>query len=59
MKPNVSEVERVIFVLLGAAIICAGIYFKSLWGLVGILLVVRGTLGWCLIYQILKKGKSV
>ena len=58
MKPNVSEVERVIFVLLGAAIMCAGIYFRSWWGLVGILFLVRGTIGWCPLYQVLKKGKA-
>jgi hypothetical protein len=36
MKTNVGSIDRVIRVIAGFAILGAGYYFKSWWGLVGV-----------------------
>ncbi len=36
MKINVGGADRVIRLVLGLGIIAAGIYFKSWWGLIGV-----------------------
>lgn len=51
---NEHPVERVVRVLLGIALL--GIYFvgpQTPWGLVGILPLVTGLLGWCPAYALL------
>ena len=35
MKPNVGNIDRIIRIIAGLAILGAGYYFKSWWGLVG------------------------
>lgn len=37
MKPNVGYTDRALRVILGASLLGAGYYFKSWWGLVGLL----------------------
>lgn len=49
---NISGGERVIRIILGAAIIGWGVYAKSWWGLVGLLLLLTGVIGWCGLYQL-------
>lgn len=36
MKRNVGGADRVIRVVLGLGILAAGLYFKSWWGLIGV-----------------------
>lgn len=50
MKCNVGKTDRIIRAILGAAIIAGGIYFKSWWGLIGIVLILTASIGWCLLY---------
>ena len=38
MKCNVGKTDRMFRIILGVIIILAGIYFKSWWGAVGLLL---------------------
>ncbi|PIU41899.1 MAG: DUF2892 domain-containing protein [Candidatus Omnitrophica bacterium CG07_land_8_20_14_0_80_42_15] len=52
MEKNVGSVDKVARVLMGTLIIICGIYFKSLWGLVGIVPIVTGFIGYCPIYQL-------
>ncbi len=54
MKQNIHNIERVIRVVLGL-IILSLIFVgpKSLWGLVGILPILTGLIGWCPPYQLL------
>ncbi|MFQ3215239.1 MAG: hypothetical protein ACJAT1_001650 [Marivirga sp.] len=35
MKKNVGKIDRIGRIILGISIIIAGLYFQSLWGLVG------------------------
>jgi hypothetical protein len=54
MKQNIHNVERVIRVVLG--LIIFSLVFvgpKSLWGLIGILPIMTGLIGWCPPYQLL------
>ncbi len=50
MTKNVGTVDRVIRLVVGVAIVAAGFYYQSWWGLVGIIPLFTGTLGWCPAY---------
>ncbi len=50
MKCNVGGTDRIIRIILGVIIILAGVYFKSWWGAVGILLIVTGLVRFCPAY---------
>ena len=50
MKCNVGGTDRIIRIILGVVIILAGIYFKSWWGVVGILPIVTGLVRFCPAY---------
>jgi hypothetical protein len=50
MKCNVGGTDRIIRIILGVVIILAGVYFKSWWGAVGILLIVTGLVRFCPAY---------
>lgn len=54
MKKNIHPVERVLRVVVGLIIL--SLVFvgpKSLWGLIGILPILTGFIGWCPPYQLL------
>jgi len=53
MQLNVGKPERVIRVIVGLAIIGAGVYYQSWWGAIGLIPVFTGVLGWCPPYQLL------
>lgn len=50
MMRNVGSVDRGIRVVAGLAIVAAGVYFKSWWGLIGLVPLLTATLGWCPLY---------
>lgn len=50
MKSNVGGIDRGIRVLLGVAIIGAGIVFKSYWGALGLIPLFTGIIRWCPAY---------
>ena len=50
MKPNVGSIDRVIRLIVGCAILGAGYYYKSWWGLVGLLPVLTGIIRFCPAY---------
>lgn len=50
MKTNVGFIDRVVRVVIGCAILGAGYYFKSWWGLVGVLPLLTATFGYCPAY---------
>ncbi len=51
MKKNVGSTDRILRSVLGVAIIAAGVYFKSWWGVIGIVPIVTATLGVCPAYH--------
>ena len=60
MQHNVGGIDRMARIIAGLAIIAAGLYFKSWWGVVGIVPLLTGTLRWCPAYLPfgIKTGKS-
>jgi len=50
MKTNVGNFDSRLRILAGVAIILLGFYFQSLWGLVGILPLLTGTVKRCPAY---------
>lgn len=50
MTKNVGSVDRIIRLILGVIIIAVGIYFKSWWGIVGVVPLLTAFISWCPIY---------
>jgi len=50
MKRNVGSADRAIRVIAGLIIIFLGIYFKSWWGIVGLVPITTAAIGWCPAY---------
>ena len=50
MKLNVGIIDRWVRVVLGLAIAAAGLYFKSWFGLIGLIPLVTAAVGWCPLY---------
>lgn len=50
MKPNVGTVDRVLRYIVGLAILGAGYYYKSWWGLVGLVPILTATIRFCPVY---------
>jgi hypothetical protein len=53
MQCNVGKSDRLIRFVGGAAIIAAGLYYQSWWGVIGLVPVITATLRWCPPYQLL------
>ncbi|MBD3391685.1 MAG: DUF2892 domain-containing protein [Chitinivibrionales bacterium] len=51
MIHNESRTDRIVRVILGAGIIGAGAVFQSWWGLVGLVPLITGFTGTCLLYK--------
>lgn len=50
MKCNVGKTDKTFRIFLGVVIILAGFYFKSWWGVIGIVPIVTGFIRWCPAY---------
>ncbi|NJN94012.1 MAG: DUF2892 domain-containing protein [Anaerolineales bacterium] len=50
MKRNVGNIDRVIRIVMGLAILLAGFYFGSWWGAVGLVPLLTAAIGWCPLY---------
>lgn len=53
MIQNVGNAERVVRVLAGLAVCAAGVYYQSWLGLIGLVPIATGALGYCPPYQVL------
>ena len=53
MKKNVGGIDKTIRIIIGLAVIGAGIYFQSWWGAIGFLPLLTGLIGWCPPYALL------
>ncbi|MDA3872284.1 MAG: DUF2892 domain-containing protein [Candidatus Marinimicrobia bacterium] len=51
MKCNVGKTDKIIRIILGIVIGVIGIYYKSWWGLIGIIPIITGLISWCPIYM--------
>jgi hypothetical protein len=50
MKTNVGGIDRILRYLVGLALLGAGLYFKSWWGLVGLGPILTATIRFCPAY---------
>ena len=50
MKANVGSLDRIIRFIAGLALLGAGYFFKSGWGLVGLLPILTAVVGFCPAY---------
>jgi hypothetical protein len=50
MTKNMGTADRVIRTVIGLAILTAGLFYKSWWGLVGLVPLFTATTGWCALY---------
>ena len=50
MKPNVGGIDRILRIVLGLALLGASAYFRSAWGLVGLLPLLTGFVRFCPAY---------
>jgi len=52
MKKNLGKINKWVRIVLGVAIILAGLYYGSWWGLIGLVPLIIGLYGWCPIYRV-------
>lgn len=52
MKANVGGIDRILRIVLGLAVLGAGAYFKSYWGLIGFVPLLTGLIRFCPLYPI-------
>jgi predicted RND superfamily exporter protein len=52
MKKNVGQIDRIIRIIVGLIILAVGYYFRSWWGLVGLLPLLTAIIGYCPPYQL-------
>ncbi len=53
MTKNVGGIDRAVRLIAGLAIAGAGLYYQSLWGLIGAVLIATAVMGWCPPYAML------
>jgi hypothetical protein len=50
MNKNIGKTDTILRHVLGVIILLIGIYFKSWWGLIGLIPIVTALVGWCPLY---------
>lgn len=50
MKPNVGNLDRILRLILGLAVLGLGFYFKTWWGALGLIFVITGLVRFCPIW---------
>jgi F0F1-type ATP synthase assembly protein I len=50
MKKNMGTMDRRIRIILGLLVVAAGIYFKTWWGLMGLVFLATSLISWCPLY---------
>ncbi|MFZ5981580.1 MAG: YgaP family membrane protein [Candidatus Zixiibacteriota bacterium] len=53
MKQNIGTADRIIRIIVGLAIGTVGLYYKSWWGLLGLLPLGSAVVGFCGLYPLL------
>jgi Protein of unknown function (DUF2892). len=47
MKCNVGRTEQTVRIVIGAAVVLLGLYFRSWWGLIGLAPIITGLIRYC------------
>ena len=53
MKCNVGKTEQIIRISIGIGIILFGLYFRSWWGIIGIIPIITGSIRYCPLSDVL------
>jgi hypothetical protein len=53
MEKNIGKTDKLIRVVAGLVIIALGFYFKSWWGLIGLVPLLTASISWCPLYIML------
>ncbi len=53
MQKNVGQIDKIIRIVIGVAIIIAGLINHSWWGVVGVVPILTSFIGFCPLYTIL------
>lgn len=53
MTPNVGSIDRVLRIILGLVLLAAGYYYKTWWGLIGLLPLLTAFIRFCPAYTLL------
>ncbi|WP_291632912.1 DUF2892 domain-containing protein [Clostridium sp.] len=53
MKCNVGRTEQIIRIVIGILIVFIGLYYRSWWGIIGLVPIITGSIRYCPIYDIL------
>lgn len=53
MQKNIGKVDKIIRIVVGLAVIAAGVFFQSWWGAIGLVFVGTALVGWCPPYALL------
>lgn len=53
MKRNMGKSDKVVQLVVAAAVIAAGVVFQSWWGVVGAVPILTALMGWCPPYSLL------
>ncbi len=51
MEKNVGTIDRIIRIVVGLVILGIGYAYGSWWGIIGLVLILTGSLGWCPAYM--------
>jgi len=54
MQKNIGQTDKIIRIVVGVAVIAAGVINQSWWGAVGIVPLLTAFIGFCPLYPILK-----
>lgn len=53
MKCNIGTTEQIVRIVVGILIVLLGVYFRSWWGLIGIVPLITGSIRYCPISDVL------
>lgn len=52
MTKNVGGIDKTLRIIIGLAVIAAGVYYESYWGAIGLVPLLTALIGWCPPYAI-------
>ena len=52
MKRNIGKTDRIVRAVIGLMVIAVGVYWKSWWGVIGLLPIFTAATGWCGLYSL-------
>ncbi len=53
MEKNIGTADRVARIIIGLILLALGYMYGSWWGIIGLIPLLTGLIGWCALYKIL------